>query len=115
MASFTFIGNTNTENFETYIEKILCPVLQPGKIIIMDNAKFHKSEKTKKLIENAGCSILFLPPYSPDFNPIEHFWSCIKDKAKKYFLDHVQDFQKAIIYSLEYYRNLYIPKLRNNI
>ena len=87
--------------------------MQPGKIIIMDNAKFHKSEKTKNLIEKAGCSILFLPPYSPDFNPIEHFWSCIKDKARKYFLNNIQDFQKAIIYSLEYYHNVHIPKVRN--
>lgn len=49
----------------------------------MDNAAFHKSEHTKILIENAGCNLLFLPPYSPDFNPIEKFWANLKAKIKK--------------------------------
>lgn len=49
----------------------------------MDNATFHKSEYTRKLIENSGCQLLFLPPYSPDFNPIEKFWANLKAKIKK--------------------------------
>lgn len=49
----------------------------------MDNAAFHKSEYTKILIENAGCQLLFLPPYSPDLNPIEKFWANLKAKVKK--------------------------------
>ena len=53
----------------------------------MDNATFHKSEKTKKLIEDAGCTILFLPPYSPDLNPIEHKWAQAKANRRKTNLD----------------------------
>lgn len=49
----------------------------------MDNAAFHKSEITKILIEDAGCQLLFLPPYSPDFNPIEKFWANFKAKIRK--------------------------------
>lgn len=49
----------------------------------MDNAAFHKSEQTKLLIENAGCRLLFLPPYSPDLNPIEKFWANLKAKIKR--------------------------------
>jgi len=49
----------------------------------MDNAAFHKSECTKILIKNAGCQLLFLPPYSPDLNPIEKFWADLKAKIKK--------------------------------
>lgn len=49
----------------------------------MDNAAFHKSEKTRLLIEQANCKLLFLPPYSPDLNPIEKFWANLKAKVKK--------------------------------
>jgi transposase len=52
-------------------------------VIIMDNARFHKSIRTQELIENAGCRLLFLPSYSPDFNPIEHRWFPLKNTARK--------------------------------
>jgi hypothetical protein len=72
LAPMTFEGTCNSVLFEAWIEKILAPELRPGQTVIMDNAAFHKSTKTRKLIENAGCTLLFLPPYSPDFNP--HFY-----------------------------------------
>lgn len=61
----------------------MLPALSPGFILIMDNATFHKSEMTKKLIEDAGCQLKFLPPYSPDLNPIEKCWANLKNKIKK--------------------------------
>ncbi|MDB6095812.1 MAG: hypothetical protein JWM09_90, partial [Francisellaceae bacterium] len=61
----------------------LLPALSPGYILIMDNATFHKSESTKRLIEKAGCHQLFLPPYLPDLNPIEKFWANLKVKIRK--------------------------------
>jgi transposase len=64
----------------------------------MDNASFHKSEKSKKIIENAGCKLLFLPPYSPDLNPIEIFWANFK-KIVKSNLEKIQSLAKAIDYS----------------
>ena len=53
-------------------------VLIPGQVVIMDNATFHKSEKTKRLIEEAGCQLVYLPVYSPDLNPIEKYWANMK-------------------------------------
>jgi len=73
-----FNGSCNTILFETWVEEFLIKVLKPGQVVIMDNASFHKSKKTKELIELVGCRIIFLPPYSPDFNPIEKFWANMK-------------------------------------
>lgn len=55
----------------------------------MDNANFHKSAKTKELIESVGCKIVFLPPYSPDFNPIEKFWANMKRWIKQQIEEHL--------------------------
>lgn len=82
-APCVFEGYCNSELFEAYVKNILVPVLKPGQIVIMDNASFHKSIKTRKLIEKAACNVLFLPPYSPDLNPIEHFWFAIKHAVRK--------------------------------
>ena len=79
----TYKGTCNSALFEKYVEKILTPELKPGQIIIMDNATFHKSERTKMLIASAGCRLLFLPPYSPDFNPIEQFWAWFKGQIRE--------------------------------
>ena len=87
IAPMCFNGTCNTELFNIWLEEILIPVLKPGQIIIMDNAAFHKSQKTKDLIENAGCRLLFLPPYSPDLNPIEKFWANLKGKIRLSILD----------------------------
>ena len=60
--------------FETWLEKCLIPVLQPGQVVIMDNATFDKGGRIKDLIESVGCRLLYLPPYSPDLNRIEKCW-----------------------------------------
>lgn len=82
LAPMCFQGTCNTLLFESWIEQCLAPVLQPGQVVIMDNASFHKSQKSKELIESVGASILFLPPYSPDLNPIEIFWANLKKKVR---------------------------------
>jgi len=71
-------GATDTEVFRAYVENILRPTLRPGDIVIMDNLAPHKNEETLAIIRRAGASALFLPPYSPDFNPIEKMWSKVK-------------------------------------
>ena len=78
MAQWTFTGNCNTEKFNYWIENYLIKVLKKGQTVIMDNVTFHKSKKTRELIESVGCHLLYLPPYSPDFNPIEKFWANMK-------------------------------------
>lgn len=82
-APFVFEGYCNTEVIHLYIERVLVPTLRPGQIVIMDNASFHKSQRIKDAIEKAQCQLLYLPVYSPDLNPIEHFWAAIKNSIRK--------------------------------
>ena len=83
IAPFVFEGYCSREVFNTYAEQILIKELKPGQKVIMYNASFHKSPYLKSIIENAGCNLLYLPSYSPDFNPIEHRWPGIKDSFRK--------------------------------
>ncbi len=64
-------GATSATIFESYLEGVFAPTLKSGKIIVMDNLSAHKGERVRELIEERGCELLYLPPYSPDFNPIE--------------------------------------------
>lgn len=78
IAPMLFDGTCNSDVFNDWLEQMLLPNLVTGTILVMDNAAFHKSMQTKQLIEQAGCELLFLPPYSPDLNPIEKLWANIK-------------------------------------
>lgn len=84
--------------FNMWIEKMLIPELYAGQIVIMDNAAFHKSAKTRELIEGKGCRLIFLPPYSPDLNPIEIFWANFKRKVRK-VLNQFKTLSEAIDYA----------------
>ena len=77
------VGGTTREVFEAYVERILVPTLRPGQIVVMDNLAAHKGERVRKLIEAQGCEPLYLPPYSPDFNPIEEAFSKVKSFLRK--------------------------------
>ena len=76
-------GATTKAVFETYVEQVLAPSLRPGQVVILDNLSSHKGERVRQLIEGRDCSLLFLPPYSPDFSPIEEAFSKIKALLKK--------------------------------
>ena len=76
-------GVTDRKVFEAYIEGVLAPSLQCGQIVIMDNLTAHKGERIKELIEERSCELLYLPPYSPDLNPIEEAFSKIKGILRK--------------------------------
>ena len=71
-------GAVNGDIFEAFLERVLVPELRPGDIVIMDNLSSHKRLRTRQLIESTGALLLFLPPYSPDLNPIEHVFSKLK-------------------------------------
>jgi transposase len=77
-ASLMVEGSTNGTVFETYLEDVLCPTLRKGQVVVMDNLSSHKGERVRELIEAKGCQLIYLPPYSPDFNPIEQAFSKLK-------------------------------------
>ena len=81
-ACMTIDGATDADVFRAYVSEVLCPSLQPGDVVVMDNLAPHKSEPTLALIRQAGAQILFLPAYSPDFNPIEKMWSKVKNTLR---------------------------------
>ena len=77
-AAMTVEGPADGAVFEAFVEQVLCPSLQPGQIVVMDNLSTHKSARVKELIEGCGCQLRFLPTYWPDLNPIEMAWSKLK-------------------------------------
>lgn len=76
-------GTTDSDVFNAWVEHLLVPSLTPGQTVILDNARFHQSKRTEELIQNAGCKLKFLPPYSPDLNPIEPCWHTLKSRLRK--------------------------------
>src|SRR3954449_6132401 len=77
-ATLAFPGATNTGTFETYVEEILVPELRPGDVVVWDNLKPHQSEEATEAVEEAGAEVVPLPPYSPDYTPIEEMFSKVK-------------------------------------
>ena len=72
------VGSTTRGVFEAYIEQVLSTTLKPGHVVMLDNLSAHKGSKIRELIEAQGCELLFLPPYSPDLNPIEEAFAKVK-------------------------------------
>lgn len=81
--SMSIEGSADGEVFSLYVEHFLCPSLKRGQIVVMDNLQVHKMKKVRELIEDRGCQLVFLPPYSPDFNPIEEAFAKIKTIVRK--------------------------------
>ena len=82
-APFVFDGPINGESFLLYVERVLVPTLLAGDIVVMDNLGSHKSQAVRKAIRAVGARVLFLPPYSPDLNPIEQVFSKLKHHLRK--------------------------------
>lgn len=83
VAPLVLDGAINRHAFEVYVEKVLAAELRPGDIVIMDNLSSHKGPRVREMIEAAGASLLYLPPYSPDFNPIENAFAKLKALLRK--------------------------------
>lgn len=91
----------NGEIFLTFLEKCLCPVLKPGHVVVMDNVGFHKVAGVDEIIKSTGAELIYLPPYSPELNPIEEMWSKIKGRLRKLSARTVDTFQNAIKFAYE--------------
>lgn len=76
------VGAWNALLFEAFVEEAVLPKVPAGSILVLDNARIHYSPTLKEKVEEAGCYLLYLPPYSPDFSPIEHAWSWIKQRVR---------------------------------
>lgn len=83
VAPFVIDGPINRHAFEVYVEKVLVPELRPRDIVVMDNLSSHKGLSVRAMIEQAGASLRYLPPYSPDFNPIENAFAKLKALLRK--------------------------------
>lgn len=82
-AMMTVDGGTSGDVFTAYVEQVLKPELRPGDIVVLDNLGAHQDPRVKEAIEAAGAKLVFLPPYSPDLNPIEAAWSKLKDYLRQ--------------------------------
>jgi transposase len=76
-------GPTTREVVEAYVDRVLAPDLRPGQIVVMDNLSAHKGSRIRELIEGRGCELRYLPPYSPDLNPIEEAFSKVKGMLRR--------------------------------
>jgi transposase len=81
--SLSIEGSSDTESFSLYLREFLVPALRPGQIVVMDNLSVHRSAWVRDLVEGKGAEVLLLPPYSPDFNPIEEAFSKVKTILRK--------------------------------
>ncbi|MBE9065378.1 transposase [Leptolyngbya cf. ectocarpi LEGE 11479] len=98
-ADYSLMGATDGLTFEAFISQKLVPQLWKGTCVLMDNCSVHLGETVRELIEAAGARLIYLPPYSPDFSPIENCWSKIKSRLKSIGARTYPDLVKAIEYT----------------
>jgi DDE superfamily endonuclease len=82
-ASLVVEGSTDAKVFHTCLEEVQCPTLERGRVVVMDNLSVHEGEWVRELIEGKGCELVYLPSYSPDFNPIEQAFSELKSYLRE--------------------------------
>lgn len=100
IAAMTVESPTDGDVFLAYVAQVLCPRLQAGQVVVMDNLPAHKVDGVRRLIEATGAELLYLPPYSPDFNPIEQAWSKIKQQLRSAKARTVESLEAAITQAL---------------
>ena len=100
IATMTMEEPTNADIFLAYVEQVLCPALTPGDVVVMDNLSSHKVDGVRQLIEQAGAEVLYLPPCSPDLNPIEKAWAKLKPLLRSAMARSQEALDQAISHAL---------------
>jgi transposase len=100
IAPLMLTGSMTGEIFEAYIEQFVVPELRPGDVVVMDNLSAHKLASVRQLIEAVGARLLYLPPYSPDFSPIELAWSKVKTLMRGLAARTLETLEHAIVHAL---------------
>ncbi len=101
VAVMTIEAATCTDVFLAFVEHVLLPALSPGQVVVMDNLRPHKVARVRELIEASGCQLMYLPPYSPDFSPIEPCWGKIKAKLRAMAARTVEALDLALVTALD--------------
>lgn len=95
-AAATLVGATDSDVFRTYVREVLAPELRPGDVVVMDNLSPHKAAGVREALEAVGATPRYLPPYSPDLNPIENVWSKVKGQLRSLAARSVDALHDAI-------------------
>jgi transposase len=96
LAMQTLGKSMTAEDFKQFVSEHLVPTLRPGAVVVMDNLKAHKVEGIEQMIETVGARIVYLPPYSPEFNPIEHLWWQLKAFIRRFVPKRVEAITKLL-------------------
>lgn len=101
IATMTIEEATDGDIFRAYVQEVLCAALKPGDVVVMDNLSSHKVSGVRQMIEKVGAEVLYLPPYSPDLNPIEKAWSKLKQLLRSAKARTKEALEKAIAEALQ--------------
>lgn len=101
LAVATVKAATDADVFRSFVNDCLIPALRPGMVVVMDNLSAHKVDGVRQALEAVGCRVVYLPPYSPDFSPIEPVWSKAKSIIRTLEARTVEDLEAAVTLSLE--------------
>lgn len=93
---YPYDGSFNGERYMSYLSEHLIPVLKPGDVLVMDNVRMHHIPAAKKMLKDVGIDLIFLPPYSPDLNPIEEAWSVVKNVFRKLEAKNIPEYIYAL-------------------
>ena len=97
----TFDFATSGDSFLAFVRRELCPALKPGDVVVMDNLAAHKVKGVRDAIENVGATVRYLPPYSPELNPIEKLWSKLKEQVRRSCTDTRDLFDDAVAAAMD--------------
>jgi transposase len=100
LASMSIQSPTDGDVFLAFVEQVLAPRLEPGHLVILDNLGAHKVDGVRRMIESRGAAVLYLPPYSPDFNPIEQVWSKVKQLLRGIKARIVEQLEPALAHAI---------------